>query len=118
MSKKKKKFNKLKKKHLVQPNQSHQTPKITTEQNDNNLEAEVASLPSESEVDIRESVSKDIPASIENEYAYVKKDIKKILLIIFSLVVILIAIYIVGLKTTLLSSFGDWVYEILNIQTT
>ena len=117
MSKKKKKFNKLKKKHQAQSFQNPQASKTPIERNDTNLEAEVASLPSESENDIEESVSKDIPTSIENEYAYVKKDIKKILLIILSLVVILIAVYIVDLKTTLLSSFGDWIYRILNITT-
>lgn len=119
MSKKKKKFNKLKKKHLIKPNQNHnqQASRITTEQKDKSLEAEIDSLPSESEDDIEESVSGDIPTSIENQYAYVKKDIKRILLIILLLVIILIAIYVMNAKTTLLSSFGDWIYQVLNITT-
>lgn len=117
MPKKKKKFNKLKKRHQSQPYQGVRATKIVTEQKDDNLDEQISSLSSESEGEIEESVSKDIPASIENEYAYVKGDIKKILLIFFSIIVFLIAIYIVDIKTTLLSSFGDWIYKILNIQT-
>ncbi|MFA7244044.1 MAG: hypothetical protein WC080_02045 [Patescibacteria group bacterium] len=46
-----------------------------------------------------------------------KKIVVKILLTILLMVVILIVAYYVNQKTTILSSFGDWVYKLLNIQT-
>ena len=52
-----------------------------------------------------------------DKYDHVKKDIKKILIIMAIIILALIGIYILSLKTTILSSFGDWVYKILNIQT-
>jgi hypothetical protein len=46
-----------------------------------------------------------------------KKVVTKILLIILGLVIILIGAYYLNQKTTILSSFGNSLYKILNIQT-
>lgn len=46
-----------------------------------------------------------------------KKVVTKIILIIFGLVIILIGAYYLNQKTTILSSFGDKLYQILHIQT-
>ncbi|MEK7097471.1 MAG: hypothetical protein AAB906_01330 [Patescibacteria group bacterium] len=48
---------------------------------------------------------------------HVKKDVRKIVFIIFLLSLIFIVIYFLGSKTNVLSSFGDWIYKIANIQT-
>jgi hypothetical protein len=52
-----------------------------------------------------------------NQYDHVKKDTKKILIIIGIISVIFLGIYFIGLKTEILNSFGDWIYKIANIQT-
>ena len=52
-----------------------------------------------------------------SQYDHVKKDVKKILFIIAILGIIFIGIYLIGVKTSILSSFGDWIYRVANIQT-
>jgi len=52
-----------------------------------------------------------------DEYAYVRKDIRMILLTILMLVVLLAAALIINEKTSLLRDFGDWIYRISNFQT-
>ena len=51
-----------------------------------------------------------------DKYAHVKKDIKKILIIMAIIILALIGIYVLSLKTTIFSTFGNWIYKILNIQ--
>lgn len=74
--------------------------------------------------DLEEKIEDKVVAQEPKETGYddpayrdEKKVVIKILLIILGLVIILIAAYYINLKTTVLSSFGDWVYKILNIQT-
>ena len=55
--------------------------------------------------------------AIEREYAYVRKDVRLILMTILLLVVLLVVAFFIGEKTTWLKSFGDWIYRITNIQT-
>ncbi|MCL5410416.1 MAG: hypothetical protein M1324_01025 [Patescibacteria group bacterium] len=52
-----------------------------------------------------------------NQYDHVKKDVRKIIALIGLIILVFSGIYILGLKTNILSSFGDWVYKIANIQT-
>ncbi|MFA4996001.1 MAG: hypothetical protein WC536_02545 [Patescibacteria group bacterium] len=52
-----------------------------------------------------------------NQYDHVKKDVKKILFIILILGVLFTGICLLGAKTNVLSSFGDWIYRVANIQT-
>ena len=111
MSKKK---NKFKKKHQAQYNIT--SPKTT--------EREISPGG-----EILEEILDNKPAPTDHEledihdayktdkYDHVKKDIKKILIIMAIIIVVLIGIYILSLKTTILTSFGDWVYRILNITT-
>lgn len=49
------------------------------------------------------------------EYDHVKKDIKKILLIITILIVLFAGIYVLGEKTNSLKAIGDWIYRVANI---
>jgi len=56
------------------------------------------------------------PISID-KYGYVRKDIKKILIIMTILVLLLIVSLFVELKTDLFKDFGNWIYKVLNIQT-
>ncbi len=64
-----------------------------------------------------EVVEIDKMASLNAEYAYVRKDIKLILLTILFLVVLLVAAYFIGQKTSLLKEFGSWIYKIGNFKT-
>jgi hypothetical protein len=52
-----------------------------------------------------------------NEYDHVRKDVRKILFIISILALIFVAVWLIGTKTGVLTSFGDWIYKIANIQT-
>ncbi len=52
-----------------------------------------------------------------DQYRHVQKDVKKILFIIFILALVFVAVWIIGSKTGALSSFGNWIYKIANIQT-
>jgi len=53
--------------------------------------------------------------SILNErYLHVRKDVKKLLIVLGTLVIILIGTYFLGQKTTVLSSVGDWLYKLGN----
>ena len=108
MSKKNKKFQK--KKHKVAPlAPRHQ-------------ETTLASTSSE----VIESVIQDDPAELQEEekepdfyetdkYAHVKKDIAKILIIMALIFVILFVAYYLSLRTSIFTSFGDWIYKITNI---
>ena len=58
-----------------------------------------------------------IPAEEEKEYAYVRKDVRKILIVMGSIIALLIIAFIVNSKTTIFYSMGDWLYNTLNIQT-
>ncbi|MEI6498715.1 MAG: hypothetical protein WCO23_02005 [bacterium] len=51
------------------------------------------------------------------EYTHVRKDIRVILLTILLLAVLIVAVYFLGNKTSILTNFGDWIYKILNLQT-
>lgn len=111
MSKKKlKKFKKgghTKHKGNIAPNS---TQSITQKRNE--LIDEVESLGVEAEKE--EETEPDIYMS--DKYDHVKKDIKKILIIMLSIFIILFGVYYLSLKTTYLASIGDWIYKILNIQ--
>lgn len=52
-----------------------------------------------------------------DQYAHVKKDIRKILIIVTFIVIVLFAVYFVSLKTRGLEAIGDWIYKILNLTT-
>jgi hypothetical protein len=58
-----------------------------------------------------------IPAEEEKEYAYVRKDVRQILIVMGSIIALLIIAFIVNSKTTIFYSMGDWLYNALNIQT-
>ena len=53
----------------------------------------------------------------EAEFEHVKGDVKKILLLLFAIIVVLLVLYFVDNKTHYLSTVGDWFYKVLNIQT-
>jgi len=109
MSKKK---NKFKKKHQAQhniPSAPRDTEKILSPEGEL-LEEVLDKRPDMIEPeDMHDAYKTD-------QYDHVKKDIKKILIIMVIIIVALIGIYILSMKTSILSSFGDWVYKILNIQ--
>jgi hypothetical protein len=52
-----------------------------------------------------------------DKYDHVKKDVRKIVIIMASIVIILFAIYFGSLKTNYLNSLGDFIYRISHLQT-
>lgn len=90
--------------------------------------APIAAVSSAAEMDVTPELEEKIIEKIEEEtpaetgyndpmYKDEKKVVTQILLIILFLVLILIGVYFLNQKTTILSSFGDYLYRILNIQT-
>ena len=59
---------------------------------------------------------KDEFATLDAEYAPVRRGVRKVLLTIGLLVVLFIGAYFINTKTTLFASFGDWLYLIGNFQ--
>lgn len=55
--------------------------------------------------------------SLDEKYLYVRKDIKKILIFVGIIIVLLVGFYFLQTKTSVLNSFGDWIYKITGIQT-
>jgi len=58
-----------------------------------------------------------IPAEDEAEYAYVRGDVKKILIVMGSVIALLIIAFVVNSQTSAFDSMGNWLYNSLNIQT-
>lgn len=107
MSKKKNKFKKTKRHQLQEQPIRRQEP-VADAKNDSPV------FESFAPEKVVESVSDHYDTQ---KYDYVKHDIKKILIIMGSIVIILFGFYFLGLKTSLLSTLGNWIYKILNIQT-
>lgn len=105
MSKKKKKF----KKKITQ-NLSERIAQIKAEVS--------ANLPVDKKVpDNGKSTETTIlVAETSDKYAYVKKDIRRDLLIILALVLLLAGITILNSKTVFLKDFAEWIYKILNLK--
>lgn len=62
------------------------------------------------------SEKKDHDFYATDKYHHVKKDVRNILIIMISIIIVLIGTYFLSNKTTVLSSISDWIYKILNIQ--
>lgn len=106
MKKKNKKFKK-RNQHAPQPTRIENLEKAPTQ------EEELESVSSEKE----HSSQLDEYAELSEKYLYVKKDTKKLLAFIGLAAVFLVAFYLLDSKTSILNSFGDWIYRITNIQT-
>jgi len=63
-----------------------------------------------------ESAKPDLETELTAKYAYVRKDVLKLGIVIASLAIIFTGIYIIGQKTTVLANVGDWIYKIGNFQ--
>jgi hypothetical protein len=50
----------------------------------------------------------------EHDYSYVKNDVIKIVIVLVSLAIIVVAIYFVQTKTPILQNLGNWIYKILD----
>lgn len=108
MSKKKNKFKTNKRHHSPEQAPKAISPKTVIDSGTDSLILE--SSP-EQNVDIA-------PDHYDTQkYDYVKHDIKKILIIMGSILIVLFAFYFIELKTTILDTTGNWIYKILNIQT-
>lgn len=108
MSKNKNKFKKSKKRHQTQPITSKPMAPISTDTKDSEEEI----------LEVEAETTAETPSEYDtDQYDYVKHDIKKILIIMVSIIILLFGFYYLGLKTTALDTLGNWIYKILNIQT-
>jgi len=64
---------------------------------------------------VQPEAQKEVPKLTDEESVQVKKDIKKILLTVGFLVIIIIAIYLVNIKTDFILQLGEWISRTLNI---
>lgn len=111
MSKKNKKFKRNKSRHgYVAPAHIETTAKAESPESEGGIDNAA-----DQTVEKAKKVEEDPYAS--GQYDHVRKDVKKILFIISILVLIFVAVWLVGAKTNLLTSIGDWIYKIANIQT-
>lgn len=60
---------------------------------------------------------KDEIEILNEKYKPIRKDIKKLGIVLASLIVLFVVIYIIDGKTGFLGHIGNWVYKITNIQT-
>lgn len=113
MSKKKNKFKRSKHAH---PQAQVAAPVTNNAVNLENPEAEpmiqsaVSGAPSSAKPEADDFYS-------SNQYAHVRRDIKIVLALLVGIIILLFAIYYLGLKTTYLTTFGNWIYRVLNIST-
>lgn len=110
----KKKNNKFKKKKHQFINAStsfKQTANISSDDGETEVTKE--------NIDLEEIEAKDEKEEFyqTDQYAHVKKDIQKILIIMSSIIIVLFGVYYLSLKTSYLNVIGDWIYKVTNIQT-
>ena len=113
MSKKKNKFKRSKHSH---PQSQVAAPIMNNAVNLENPEAEPLI---QSAVTSASESAKTEPDDLyaNNQHDYVRRDIKIVLALLAGIIILLFAIYYLGLKTTYLTTFGNWIYRILNIST-
>lgn len=51
-------------------------------------------------------------ALLNEKYAFVHRDVRKLMIVLGSLVVLFIAIYFINTRTTILTNLGDWIYKV------
>lgn len=118
----KKKFKKKKhKKHGGRPNFSAPQPAVAVKPADIAVGTEIEEPEIVEEVKEEPKIAKTadaiIPQEEEKEYAYVRKDVKKIVIVMASIIALLIVAFIINSKTSAFYSLGNWLYKALNIQT-
>lgn len=79
---------------------------------------DVTAISQNSAPEIKEKPKDDYDIDVLNaKYQPIRHDVFKLLIVLASLAVVFIAIYLVGAKTSILSTIGDWLYKVSNIQT-
>lgn len=63
----------------------------------------------------QESKQLDETAVLDEKYAFVRRDVRKLMIVLGSLVVLFIAIYFLNIKTEILVNLGNWVYRVTHI---
>ncbi len=102
MAKKKKK--KFKKKHLKAAVSPQSSSKKTT--------ADKPDTPtSTQEHQEQEEVKEE-----QNEYSYIRKDVRNVLIILAIMLALIVTAYIIDQNTTIFSQFSDWLFKVTNIQ--
>jgi len=104
MSKKKnKKFKAHHHQPTYQPAVSPVAPSVQSTGN-----ATVTTMP---EAPVKEAPLDEISV-LNKKYAYVRRDVGKLLIVLTSLAILFVAIYFLGTKTDILTMVGNWIYKI------
>ena len=74
--------------------------------------SETAATASVEKITPAEPVKIDPEAELNAKYAYVRRDVMKLLLVILILAIIFVGIYILGQRTAVLANIGDWIYKV------
>jgi hypothetical protein len=53
---------------------------------------------------------------LNQKYAFVRKDVGKLLIVLGSLALLFVGFYFLGTETKILANVGDWIYKISNFQ--
>lgn len=104
----KKKFKKFKK---------SQQPQVKPEVIVNTItESGEVIMPAKKVVETKESKYQEDLAHLNEKYLPIRKDVFKLLMVITILIILFISVYVISQKTTILGSFGDWIYRVCNFQ--
>ena len=102
MAKKKKK--KFKKKHLKAAVSPQSSSKKTT--------ADKPDTPTSTQ----EHQEQEEVKEGQNEYSYIRKDVRNVLIILAIMLALIVTAYIIDQNTTIFSQFSDWLFKVTNIQ--
>lgn len=105
------KRNKKKLRRLARAQQMSQKPVVQEETT--LIQKTPGEAPKSAKEPIEKAVVEDL-ATVEESKA-VKKEVKKILITVFVLVVSVVIVYLVNIKTDFILKLGEWLSKILNI---
>lgn len=64
------------------------------------------------ETAIVEEAPADEITLLNKKYAYVRRDVGKLLIVLSSLAILFVAVYFIGIKTNYLTESGNWIYKL------
>jgi|GEM_PF-1084718 len=109
MGKKNKKFKKHTYKHSSQNTENRIKNTVSAQpQANENADVKEIAAPAKSEP----AISVDEMRVLNERYTYVRRDVRKLVIAMTTLVVLFVVIYYLNTKSDTLVNFGDWLYKI------
>ncbi len=63
----------------------------------------------------KSEIPTDEIALLNEKYAFVRHDVRKLMIVLTTLAIIFVATYFLNTKTTVLANLGNWVYRVTHI---